>query len=283
MKKRILTLLIVCALLCALPFQAIALTDNEGPDESSDSILLKEIDVDPAIKAYYVQKYITDAGIEIEDEDSVIVSETFIQIIRRVDDDTFQSILISDFDEGGIVNFEDRAKELSRLSYSGYYHSENLSVSSYFTVYNTLTFERAVNSDGYRFYRPIMISLYWLPGNGYTITDMTFFSTYTSHGLLIKSPDCLANNLSYNDLCNLVVYGDPNNILDYYEHLITINRTTALNANTLESGANALASNRAIWFLNAYAHGSSITADFQFKRNGISDNAGYSVDIGRYY
>lgn len=267
-----------------MPFQAFALTDNEGPDESIDSILLKEIDVDLAVKNAIVDSFLDEANFELLGNDTIVLSKHYIQVVRPQNDGSIQSSFLTATNENGPADFENIAKELTRTTYSSGsytipYHNIELGWGIYHIQATfTCDYKKAVNWEGYRFYQPYRLSTSWKPISGNTVTNLRCKVQYDSHGELIQSPACLDTNNTYNDLVALVVD-------DYYTESVVIDKTGSyLAANTVVYHTNVWDYDYAIWFSNGYFSGSSIGYEYWYTCNGNSKHVSYySFSLGTSY
>jgi len=231
--------------------------------------------VDTAIVEDVISSFSEIAEVDIDANATVSITDSYISIEKENIDGVPETTYIVGIEktEDGLQKINPNAltKEIqSRGSYQQTVYYRNLLITSriYMTVTFTVTYSQYNGTASSYIYRPSGVSAYWTAGS-YTpnITVSDFYVYYDSCGELVQFPAC--NTAS--DLSSLVVESD-------YSHTITLYRSSPT-AGTTYSSYSSLASNRALWFANAYFHGSSVSFDIDTSQGTYTD----SVDLGRSY
>ena len=248
--------LMVSLFLLLYPFSLITIAaDSKEPEEKTrDEIISVFADV---------------SGIELTETSTVSVFDNYIRIDQMRADGVPEALYIIGIEKSGdnlkIINLDDfytREQDRSSAQYqANYTNLSPLNEKIFMTVTFTITYSRYYGVSSIDIYRPSGLSAYWTPGDdALNITVSSFDMYYDTSGDLVVFPEC---NTSTN-LASLVVTSN-------YSHTISINKTNPT-ATTVYSAYSSLPSNRAIWFSNAYFHGSNVAFDIYTSNGRFNDS-----------
>ena len=241
-------------LLYPFSFIAMAADSKEAEEKMHDEI---------------VSVFTSVSGIEINETSTVSIFDNYIKIDQMRADRVPETYYIIGIERSEsdlkTINLNDvYTKAQDRSTYQQDVNYTDLSwfhEKVYMTVTFTITYSRYYGVSSIDIYRPSGLSAYWSPGDDApNITVSSFDMYYDTSGDLVVFPEC---NTSTN-LASLVV--TPN-----YSHTISINKTNPT-ATTVYSAYSSLPSNRAIWFSNAYFHGSNVAFDIYTSKGRFNDS-----------
>lgn len=283
MKKRSISRMIAAILAFTVSLSTtVTFAKGEVLENNSKSWSSREIDIPQYIKKKMADDIISMSKNVFNYNAEISITEEYIEVEEQISEDVIQCTYISLVNSSGLVGMDDVAVDVA----SNYDVLTNTTIGEYLekmpSTYDTeiawsvsVTFAKAVNDGGYKFYRPTSITASWEKVNSSdTVTMSSFSANYISRGWLTTSPDCLEDGLSYSELAGLRL---TQNEVD--THQISVSRTN-LAANTSISSTSLLPSGQTLWFANAAFHGSTVDITCSYTINGITRTgltAGYSL------